>query len=107
MLIAAKKRQLHAQFRKEAQNFSQELGQCDGISCIIKTIAHKAHGAWKIVYFRFQPNHTLKEMGRPEQTFAQAHTHVAQVTQATDDHLNATTTPPPYQALAVCHPREA
>ncbi|CAA9960629.1 hypothetical protein PTMSG1_04028 [Pyrenophora teres f. maculata] len=99
-LIAEKKKRLHAHFRKEAQNFSQELGQCDGISCIIKTIADKAHGAWRIVHFRFQPQHTSKEMGRPEHTFAKAHTHVAQVTQATDDDLNATTTPPPYVALA-------
>lgn len=45
LAISDKKKYIHAQIRKEAKNFTEELNQCDGISCILQTIAHKAHGA--------------------------------------------------------------
>jgi hypothetical protein len=104
LLIVEKKKQIHAQVRKDVKNFSKELSRCDGISCIFKTIAHKAHGAWTTVYLRFDSNHHhphSKEMGRPEQAFAQAHGHTAQVS---GGRLNIEQlTPQPYEAPTVSH----
>jgi len=100
-LIAEKRKQIHSRLRQEAQELSHELGECDGISCIIKTIAHKAHGAWKIVSFHFKPSHSSKDMGSPEEVFAQAHGHAAQVAQMSGDHLKVgSPTPHVYEAKA-------
>ncbi|KAL6708114.1 hypothetical protein ACN47E_003548 [Coniothyrium glycines] len=79
--IAAKKKQIKAQLRKEAKNFSAELSHCDGIKCVFDIIAHKAHGAWKVVYIHFKPDHHhhSESMGRPEEAFAPAHGHKAQI----------------------------
>jgi hypothetical protein len=102
-LIAEKKQQIHSHLRQEAQDLSHELGECDGVSCIIKTIAHKAHGAWEIVSFRFKPDHQPKGMGSPEPVFAHAHGHTAQVAQMSGSHLRVgTSTPQAYEAKAVC-----
>jgi selenocysteine lyase/cysteine desulfurase len=102
-LIAEKKKQIHAHVRQEAQNFSQELGECDGVSCIIKTIAHKAHGAWKIVSVHLKSIHQSKEMGSAEEAFAKAHGHTAQVAQMSGSHLRVeSSTPEVHEAKAVC-----
>ncbi|KAF1838955.1 hypothetical protein BDW02DRAFT_585538 [Decorospora gaudefroyi] len=93
LVIAEKKKQIHSQLRKETKKLSHELGQCDGIRCIFKTIAHKAHGAWNVLYIRFQSNrhHQSEEMGRPEQAFAKAHGQAVQVAQVSEGHLKRTT----------------
>lgn len=102
--IAEKKKYIHSQLRKEAQTFSEELNQCNGLSCILKTIGHKAHGAWRLVYIHFQPSHYHKhthEMGRPEEVFAQAHPHSSQLS---GGHLKADASAPrPYEAPNVSH----
>ncbi|CAO2653559.1 Nn.00g029700.m01.CDS01 [Neocucurbitaria sp. VM-36] len=80
--IIDKKKYIKSQFRLQAHSFTDELNQCDSIACIVKTIAHKAHGAWRIVYVHFQHNHhrhNPQNMGRPEEAFAQSHGHVSQI----------------------------
>lgn len=101
-LIAEKKRQIHSHLRQDAQNLSQQLGECDGISCIFKTIARKAHGAWDIAYFHFKPNHQPKKMDSPEALFAKAHGQAAQVAHVSGDHMRIETpTPLVFEAKAV------
>jgi hypothetical protein len=100
-LIAEKKKQIHSHVRQEAQNLSQELGECDGVSCIIKTIAHKAHGAWEIASVHFKSLHQSKEMGSAEEAFAKAHGHTAQVAQMSGSHLRVeSSTPEVHEAKA-------
>lgn len=69
--VAAKKQYINAQIRKEAKCFTEELRHCDGISCVLKTVAGKAHGAWRVVYLRLHPDEA--EMGRPEDAYASVH----------------------------------
>ncbi|KAF1938701.1 hypothetical protein EJ02DRAFT_353981 [Clathrospora elynae] len=102
LVLAEKKKNLHSQLRKEANKFSQELGQCACISCILKTIAHKANSAWRIAYIRFQSNHHRHQpdsMGRPEAAFAPAHGHAAQ--KSGGRMRVESTTPRPYQVPTV------
>jgi hypothetical protein len=102
-LIAEKKKQIDSHIRQEAQELSHDLGECDGISCVLKTIAHKAHGAWKIVVFHLKPSHQSKDLGSPEQVFAKAHGHAAQVAHMSGDHFSVgSPTPHVYEAKAVC-----
>ncbi|KAI4916199.1 hypothetical protein J4E85_010287 [Alternaria conjuncta] len=100
-LIAEKKKQIHSVLRQEAKELSHQLGECDGVSCIVQTIAHEAKCAWEIVSFHFKPDQRLKEMNSPEQVFAQAHGHAAQVAQMSGSHLKAvTSTPQVFEAQA-------
>ncbi|KAI8941796.1 hypothetical protein NX059_002997 [Plenodomus lindquistii] len=79
-LVAEKKRYLNSQLRKQIKTFTEELNQCDGITCIVKTIAHEAQGVWRVAYVRFQTNkHDSADMGRPEEVFAHAHGSNTQV----------------------------
>lgn len=71
--VASKKQYINSQIRKEAKCFTEELKHCDGISCILKTVADKAHGAWRVVYLRLHPDDQSKDMGRPEEVYASAH----------------------------------
>lgn len=69
--VATKKQHINSQIRKEAKCFTEELKHCDGISCVLKTVANRAHGAWRVVYLRLHPDEAT--MGRPEEAFASAH----------------------------------
>lgn len=71
--VASKKQYINSQIRKEAKCFTEELKNCDGISCVLKTVADKAHGAWRVVYLRLHPDNQSKDMGRPEEVYASAH----------------------------------
>jgi hypothetical protein len=71
--VASKKQYINSQIRKEAKCFTEELKHCDGISCVLKTVADKAHGAWRVVYLRLHPDNQSKDMGRPEEVYASAH----------------------------------
>lgn len=55
--IKEKKKFINSQLKKDAESFKEELQQCDSITCVVRAIAHKAHGAWRILYIRFRPNH--------------------------------------------------
>lgn len=74
--IVTKKKYINSQIQKEAKCFTQELKNCDGISCILKTVASKAHGAWRVVKLRLNPDENIESMGRPE-TDVYASAHVA------------------------------
>ncbi|KAJ4289234.1 hypothetical protein N0V90_011576 [Kalmusia sp. IMI 367209] len=72
--IAEKKKFIDSQVKKEAQSFKEELHQCKNFTCVIKTIANGAHGAWRVIYVRFRPNHhhhhhSPPPMGRPEDEY--------------------------------------
>lgn len=71
-VIAEKKKLINSQLRKEVQSFTEELNQCNNITCIFRTITEKAQGAWNIAIVRFQSSHQkhMKTMGRPEEVFA-------------------------------------
>jgi hypothetical protein len=71
--VASKKQYINSQIRKEAKCFTEELKHCDGISCVLKTVADKAHGAWRVVYLRLHPDDQSNSMGRPEEVYASAH----------------------------------
>jgi hypothetical protein len=106
LLIAEKKRYIHSRLREEAKTFSKELSQCEGLSCIFKTITHKAFGAWNIVYTRFQAHHHHQPegMGRPEEAFAKSHGHALQVAQLPGGHLKVnSSTPLLYKATTVSY----
>jgi hypothetical protein len=55
--IAEKKKYIDSQTKKEAQSFREELQECNNITCVAKTIASGARGAWGILYVSFRPNH--------------------------------------------------
>ncbi|KAJ4353630.1 uncharacterized protein N0V89_005360 [Didymosphaeria variabile] len=71
--IAEKKKYIDSQVRKEAQSFKEELQNCDNLTCVAKTIASGARGAWRILYVRFRPNHHHHHgpppMGHPDDGF--------------------------------------
>ncbi|KAF3039893.1 hypothetical protein E8E12_004542 [Didymella heteroderae] len=71
--VASKKQYINSQIRKEAKCFTEELKHCNSISCVLKTVADKAHGAWRVVYLRLHPDDQSKDMGRPEEIYASAH----------------------------------
>ena len=71
--VATKKQYINSQIRKEAKCFTEELKHCDGISCILKTVASRAQGAWRVVYLRLHPNDQSKAMGHPDEVYASAH----------------------------------
>jgi hypothetical protein len=80
--IAHKKNYINSQLRKEAKSLTEDINNCDGIACIVKVIAHKAHGAWRVATVRFRPSGDQpEEMGRPENlgVYAQAHSHASQL----------------------------
>ncbi|KAF2467297.1 uncharacterized protein BDR25DRAFT_70507 [Lindgomyces ingoldianus] len=68
-VIKEKRKHIKSQLKKEAQSLKEELQECDSVTCVIKAIAHKAHGAWRIIYIRFRPlhHHHGHEMGRPDE----------------------------------------
>ncbi|KAF1912787.1 hypothetical protein BDU57DRAFT_531944 [Ampelomyces quisqualis] len=79
--IALKKDQINSRLQKKVKSLKEDINNCDGIACIVKAIAHKAHGAWKIAIVRFKPtsNHKSDDMGRPSlNLYAQAHVTAAQ-----------------------------
>ncbi|KAJ4989601.1 hypothetical protein SVAN01_04818 [Stagonosporopsis vannaccii] len=70
--FASKKQYINSQIRKEAKCFTEELKHCDGIGCVLKTVASKAHGAWRVVYLRLHPDEST-DMGRADEAYASAH----------------------------------
>ncbi|KAF2629165.1 hypothetical protein BU25DRAFT_338018 [Macroventuria anomochaeta] len=73
LAVTTKKQYINSQIRKEAKCFTEELKHCDGISCVLKTVAGRAHGAWRVVYLRLHPDDQSTDMGRPEDVYASAH----------------------------------
>lgn len=70
--VATKKQHINSQIRKEAKCFTEELKHCDSVSCVLKTVAGKAHGAWRVVYLRLHRDEST-DMGRPDEAYASAH----------------------------------
>jgi hypothetical protein len=70
--IKAKKAHIESQLKQETKDFKNKLQECDSITCVFKTIAHGAHGAWRVAYVRFRPSQPghhgplRSEMGRPD-----------------------------------------
>lgn len=67
--IAEKKKHIDSHIRKETQKFHAGLSKCENITCVAKTIASGARGAWRIIYVRFRSNRhhhqDLPPMGNP------------------------------------------
>lgn len=68
--ITEKKKYIDSQVKKETQSFKDELQKCDNFTCVAKTIASGAQGAWRVLYVRFRPNphhhHGPPPMGHPK-----------------------------------------
>ena len=64
--VATKKQYINSQIRKESKCLVEELKHCDGISCVLKTVGAKAHGAWRVISLRLHPD----DMGRPDVEYA-------------------------------------
>ena len=65
-VIAEKKKLIASQVDKKTQNFKEELRKCSNLTCVAKTIAEGAHGAWGILYVHLRPVHpNSPPMGRP------------------------------------------
>ncbi|KAF2024642.1 hypothetical protein EK21DRAFT_78260 [Setomelanomma holmii] len=74
--IALKKEHIDSQLRKDIKSLKEEINDCDGVACIVKAVAHKAHGVWKIAIVHLKTSHSSSAtMGRPEElnVYAQAH----------------------------------
>jgi hypothetical protein len=79
--IANKKHHIKSKLRKEVKSLAEDINNCEGITCIVKAVVHKAHGAWRIATIRLRPtsNHQSENMGRPSlDLYAQAHVSSAQ-----------------------------
>jgi hypothetical protein len=80
--ITQQKDKINSQLKKEVNGLTEEINNCEGIACILKTIAHKVHGAWKIAIVRFKADSDsqIENMGRPENlgVYAQAHGYASQ-----------------------------
>ncbi|KAF1994299.1 hypothetical protein P154DRAFT_624815 [Amniculicola lignicola CBS 123094] len=61
--IHDKQKQINLQLNQESKSLAQELKQCHSVACVLRTIAHKAHGAWKVVLIHIHPK---PNMGRLE-----------------------------------------
>ncbi|KAH6629713.1 hypothetical protein C7974DRAFT_191269 [Boeremia exigua] len=119
--VATKKQHINSQIRKEAKCFTADLKQCDSLSCVLKTVAGKAHGAWRMVYLRLHTDPETDTMGRPE-VFASAHlasqrygsinvasdvgTDVGPTTGSTEAVEAAQPTPRPYEATLPPRPQQ-
>ncbi|KAF2732196.1 hypothetical protein EJ04DRAFT_497335 [Polyplosphaeria fusca] len=71
--LEEKKKHIQSQLQQETTSFREELRQCDSVACVLQAIAHKAHGAWKVIYLRIRPDHhhhyhlDVTNMGRPDE----------------------------------------
>jgi hypothetical protein len=100
--IAIKKRRIKSKLRKEVKSLREDINNCNGITCVIKAIAHKAHGAWNIAIVRLQStsNHQPEDMGRPSlDLYAQAHVNSAQKSGGSIK-VESSSNVQPYEALA-------
>jgi hypothetical protein len=103
--IANKKEHINSLLNKDVKSLKEEINDCEGLACIVKAVAHKAHGALKVALVHFRPNrdHSSEDMGRPDlDSYAQAHGHASQKsggsikTEAFVTTISNATTPPSY-----------
>jgi hypothetical protein len=64
--IANKKGRINSQLRQEVNSLTEEINECEGLACIFKAIAHKAHGAWKAATVCCKSKES-DDMGHPSQ----------------------------------------
>ncbi|KAH7128528.1 hypothetical protein B0J11DRAFT_272929 [Dendryphion nanum] len=97
--IKAKQVYINSQLKKEANSLRKDLKDCENITCVLKTVAHKAKGAWRVVYVRFRPAHHPHHpapdhnMGRPDD-YARLDNHK----QSPEAGFNTASLPPPIGA---------
>jgi hypothetical protein len=80
-VIASKKEYINSQLSKDVKSLTQEVNDCESLACIVKAVAHKAHGALTVALVHFKPNRdqSAETMGRPDlDVYAQAHGHASQ-----------------------------
>ena len=125
--VAEKKKYIKSQIKQKTQDFRGELRDCDNITCIVKTIADGAHGAWSILLIRFRPsesqqNHDSLPMGQPkddayhrvwragsnqqgnikiEATVAQTSPSPSETPQPSSSHHGAPRMPPPESPFVI------
>lgn len=63
--IAEKKTSITFRLSNETTSLKEDINNCDGLACIIKAVAHKAHGAWQVAIIRLKPSQS-EDMGRPD-----------------------------------------
>ncbi|KAF2017981.1 hypothetical protein BU24DRAFT_421011 [Aaosphaeria arxii CBS 175.79] len=76
-IIVEKQKSIQA--KKGNKTLKQELQQCHNITCVVKVIGDKAHGAWDVVYVTIRPGHksndSPSDMGRPEDRYHRLGNH--------------------------------
>jgi hypothetical protein len=60
ILISDKKKFIHTEFHGDLSRIKEEVHQCDGVLCILKTICRKVRGAARLAYLKFRPNPYLE-----------------------------------------------
>ncbi|KAF2502314.1 hypothetical protein BU16DRAFT_521060 [Lophium mytilinum] len=96
--IREKKQRIREHLRHDAASLKAELKQCDSLTCIVKTIARKAHGAVKIIYIRLRPHHPPPPMGGPNDPYHavwQTHGLPEQIHAVCNGNCSHTPPPPP------------
>jgi hypothetical protein len=114
--IEQKKKHIDNQLDKEGKGFKKEPHQCDSIACVAKTIAEKAHTAWRLLYVRLrliEPRPYQSKMGASREPYARVfrpggpHGKIAEAAikidsmppPATSDGLPPSPPPPPSPPL--------
>ncbi|KAF2818459.1 hypothetical protein CC86DRAFT_472852 [Ophiobolus disseminans] len=100
-IIANKQQHINSQLQKEVKSLTDEINDCEGLACIVKTIANKAHGALSvaIAHSKSSGDYSSETMGRPDlELYAQVHGQVSQKsggfieTEASDPVVTETST---------------
>ncbi|KAK7548783.1 hypothetical protein JOL62DRAFT_500651, partial [Phyllosticta paracitricarpa] len=55
--IDLQKERIKALIKENAHDFPGDTNKCDNISCALKSLLHKAHGAIRIIYVYLRPGH--------------------------------------------------
>ncbi|KAK7518113.1 uncharacterized protein IWZ02DRAFT_310031 [Phyllosticta citriasiana] len=55
--IDLQKERIKALIKENAHSFPGDTNKCDNISCALKSLLHKAHGAIRIIYVYLRPGH--------------------------------------------------
>ena len=108
--IASKKEYINSQLSKDVKSLKEEVNDCESLACIVKAVAHKAHGALKAALVHLTPHRDYYsvDMGHPDlDVYAQAHGHASQkaagsiqaTTESFDASLSNLTSPPSYGTI--------
>ncbi|KAF2127770.1 hypothetical protein P153DRAFT_55139 [Dothidotthia symphoricarpi CBS 119687] len=98
-LVTRKSISIQSRLRSNHTCFKDEVKKCKNVSCVVKAVANKAHGAWRdiVVHLHFdQQRHAAADMNRLH--FAPAHAQSMQKDGGHIQTLSSEAQPQPYEA---------